>query len=253
MEQKLSGGRYWDNFEVTTSPDGLLRTYCWGGDIPRKTACIFQCHGDDDKTNLLLGYKTFDADHLDDLDMEKYNYYALGDSIDNLVIKMLDDGVDYGLPWENRNMVSSIYQMDTDNGRVYLVLDYEATSSINEIIYEKECRKFGRNRYDDVFVKGEQSIIACIINNGTLWRIPIFVVDGKKQSRLTCQVYTKYTSGDSFLTIKNNNEDASVTFDETNKTITIKQYEEELDEKGHHKRLNDLVLKFDGLYFREVE
>ena len=232
----------WPDFKVITSQDGMLRSYCWNhecSDFLDYSICVFQFLSDVGRTFLQSGYNKFDAEKrsINGMILEYlrgvnkglkidsiYNYYDISNDFYDIYSgkkKYSLDEMDECLPWAHRSMVTNIYQMDTDNGRIYLVKDFVRVET-------------------NAVSKNLQNITACIINNGTLYRIPIFLEYGRNLPRIECRIYRELNYSDDYIT-----------FDEASKTITIQQYDK--DEDGNYKRLDDIVYKFDGQFFRQVK
>ena len=194
------------DFTIVTSPDGMLRTYCWyefSGGSTANRCNVTQYRTANGKT-----YVTWDYD---DVEVK----VSEGNEADT-------NGVD-DQEWDLVTATEKIVQMDTDNGRIYILQDY---------FFD----------YDENYVY--KYLEACVITDGSVYPIPIFINDNKKTSEVSF----------SFVGLVDVLDDDFITFDEANRTITIKQYDEgETDEDGNYKRLDDIVYRFDGQFFRQVK
>ena len=207
-----------ESFEVVTSPDGRLRVYSWytdRGGTWINYCSVMQYRTDDGNTYVTWEYDLTDEEDLDDeegMDDEEEMAEEYEDYDEE------DDGIDCG--WEWSSMVTKIHQMDTADGRIYLIQDYDIYSGLS----------------------GDQSIEAIAITDDTLTLMPIFMVDGKKKSYMSFETNRKDATDDSFLT-----------FDKKSQTIIGHQYEsdEYLYEEDTTLSRKDIVYKYDGMMFSE--
>jgi len=215
MEQLLG-----KDFTIVTSPDGMLRTYCWyvfSGGSTANRCNVTQYRTANGKT-----YVTWDYDNVEVKVSEGNEADANGvdDQKEEEYVSEFEKYVNEG-GWNEGTTTEKIVQMDTGNGRIYILQDYFSVNGIYGVKYLK----------------------ACVITDGSVFLIPIFIKDNKKTSEVSFEGQNAWLLDEDFIT-----------FDEANKTITIKQYdEEEIDENGNYKRLNDIVYKFDGQFFRQVK
>ena len=210
------------DFDVVTSPDGILRTYNWctnrGGTMANR--CQFsQFRTADGKTYITWRY---DGDSQEDSDDNTEDSNNMDESIEEDEYATGLDKYEMEQEWEWSTTTEKIVQMDTGNGRIYILQDYLSQNGIYGVKYLK----------------------ACVITDGSVFLIPIFIIeDNKKTSSISFEGQNAWLLDKDFIT-----------FDEANRTITIKQYDEgETDEDGNYKRLDDIVYRFDGQFFRQVK
>lgn len=159
MEQILG-----EDFKVVTSRDGRVRTYCWTAnpeESKQVTCCIHQFRTDEDKVRVTWNFEqTEEEKEISEDDSSEYED-------DDLAQAYYEDK----LPWEGKDMVTDIKGMDTAKGRIYL---FDSVSNA-------DCLNGAQKR----------TTSAAIINEGKLFLIPIFMVDGKKKSSMTWETDEK--------------------------------------------------------------
>lgn len=207
MEKILGTG-----YKVATSPDGRLRTYSWytdrGGSWVNFCS-VMQYRTEDGYTYVTWECETTEEEDFDE-DEETYEDEE-------------DEEYENSVGWEWQSYVTKIHEMDTADGRIYMLQDYVVVSGVS----------------------GYQSIEALAITKDDLTLMPIFMVDGKKKSYLMYETFGNDTTDDRFLT-----------YDRKNKSIVIHQYEEDGDEPLYGKdevnwAKEDIVFTFDGKMFNE--
>lgn len=126
-----------DNFHIETSPDGMLRTYYWSvyrGVSGFNNCKITQFRTADGKTHVTCSYEKSSVDNSED---EIFKYIHIKDL--HKEHKDVYESINYETEqeWEMSPSTIKIYQMDTDNGRVYiqngqLGVHYLSTSIITD-------------------------------------------------------------------------------------------------------------------------
>lgn len=219
--EKLLGKDY----KVVTSSDGRLRAYSWYTDRGGSwiNYCnVMQFRTDDGNTYVTWEYDITDEEDIDD-EEGMYNEEDMDDEGDlDDEDEAMEEGFDeMGCGWEWNSMVTRIHEMDTADGRIYLVQDFDIYSGMS----------------------GDQSIEAIAITDDTLTLMPIFMVDGKKKSYMTFETSRRDATDNSF-----------VTFDKKHKTIVAHQYENEEDAYYYGEETNlskkDIVYTYDGKMFK---
>ena len=208
MEKILGNG-----YKVATSPDGRLRAYSWhtdrGGSYVNFCS-VMQYRTDDGQTFVTWKYQMDEEEY--------YEEYELTDYDDE---EEDEEDEEYSVGWEWQSVVTRINELDTADGRIYLIQDYGIVSGVS----------------------GTQSIQAISITYDGLTLMPIFMEDGKKKSYLWYETLGQDTQDEKFLT-----------YDKKSKSIVIHQYEDN-DEESFYSQDNtnwakdNIVYTYDGKLF----
>lgn len=216
--EKLLGKDY----KVVTSPDGRLRAYSWYTDRGGTwiNFCSFiQYRTDDGETYVTWEFVSTDEE---DLDEENGNMVVEEETMEENEEVSYEEYDDDDISWEWKSKVTKIHQLDTADGRIYLLQDYDVFSGLT----------------------GAQSIEALAITDNLLTYMPIFMVDGKKKPYLSYETTNKDASEVKFMTYNNKN-----------KTIIVRQYEDNGEEYLSNDHAiwskDNIIYQFDGKMFVE--